>query len=113
MTWSPSECTTKNYVVTYGDGKTTDLGYKLNADGHLTIDTSTNKFTIKSTTPTSKAGTYKIYVTGKTGVKAITIPEDSGKNKLTIELTLVDPCVAATTSFVAVADQTYKVGATK
>lgn len=113
MTWNPSYCTTTNYVVTYGDGKATDLGYKLNADGYLTIDTTTNKFTIKSTTPVTKAGTYKIYVTGKTGVKKITIPEDSGKNKLTIELTLKDPCLTATTKFTAVADQTYKVSSSK
>lgn len=119
-TVSTTACTTKNYAVVYGDGTANDITNKLNTDNYLTLDTATNMVKISATTPVSKAGSaYKIYVTGKTGVGSIAIPADrtvngvttTNGNRLTIELTLVDPCLTATTAFTAVADTTYVLGA--
>lgn len=117
---STTACTTKNYNVVYGTGASTDATKLLNTGGYLTLDTTTNMVKIATNTPVSKAGSsYKIYVTGKTGVGAIAIPADytsggtttTNGNRLTIELTLVDPCLTATVAFTAVADTTYTLGA--
>jgi hypothetical protein len=102
--WNPVECTTTNAVVTYGDGSNNDATKKLNTDGYLVQDAANNKFTIKSTTPLTKAGTYSFKVTWKSLVNSYTISSTNGANTMTVTLTLVDNCKANKPTWTAVAD---------
>lgn len=63
VVWNPVECVTTNAVIVYGTGAVDDPAKLLNTGGYLVQTASSNKFTIKNTTPLSKAGTYTIKVT--------------------------------------------------
>lgn len=66
MNWSPSACDdTHKHFAAWGTMGRDDVTNMLADDGYLSIATN-DRLVLKANTPSSKAGTYTIYITAKT-----------------------------------------------